>query len=326
MDENNKFKIVGQGQQPQQTTYVPETKINDIDDVSVPAIIDDNIDEGRDIRGGIAGLSVEEIKDPNQIVVNISDPSPIIILFGARTSGKTMTLIRLTRYLLSIGCQVIPDRTFRPAYDEHYTRMCDNFSQLITSNTSADGNDVISFMLVKVLDHIGRPLCQILEAPGEHYFDKKDPNRAFPTYINQICAFANRKTWMFIVEQDWGDDQSDRNAYAQKIQSMQAKLQPSDRIIFICHKVDKLPQLMLPNGKPNVKQLFRNIDNQYPGIFINYKNHNPITSFFKPYRFDFVAFSAGSFNDILNGGQIYTPGRDYYPATLWQSIMKSIKG
>lgn len=324
MEKDKNFKIAGEdpadvleGSAIDVTNEVP--LIDNIPDVEEP-----ENEESPEVN--IAGLSVEEIRDPNQIIVNVSDVSPIVVLFGARTSGKTMTLIRLTRYLTSIGCQVVPDRTFRPAYDTHYVRMCDNFNQLINSNTSADGNDVISFMLVKVLDHIGRPICQILEAPGEHYFDKSNPNRSFPTYINQICSYPNRKTWVFIVEQDWGDDQSDRNAYAMRIQNMQAQLQPTDKVIFTCHKVDKQPQLMLPNGKPNTHQFFKNIYNQYPGIFANYKNNNPITSFFRPYRFDFVTFSAGTFNDILNGGQIYTPGRDYYPESLWKSILKSVKG
>jgi len=272
----------------------------------------------------IKGLSEAEIRNPDAIVVTVSDPqTPIVVLFGARTSGKTMTLIRLTRYLEGMGYNVIPDPIFRPASDTHYQRMCNEFARIAHSDYAAVGNDVMSFMLVKVIAPNGRTLCQILEAPGEHYFDADIPNRPFPAYINRICATTNRKTWMFIVEENWGGSQNVRDLYANKIQSMQRNIRAQDRIIFTCHKVDKSVNF-LPNGKPNVTQIFTNIKNQYPHIFDRYVNRNPVTRFMRPYNFEFVTFSAGTFNDAGNGQQIYTAGDDYYPQQLWDAIKKNI--
>ena len=71
-------------------------------------------------QGGIIGLSENENKNPNEIVVTVSDPAPVVVLFGAKTSGKTMALIRLTRYLEKNGYQVVPDKIFRPSFDNHY--------------------------------------------------------------------------------------------------------------------------------------------------------------------------------------------------------------
>ena len=70
-----------------------------------------------------SGLTMDEEKDPNRIQVVISDPAPVIILFGARASGKTMTLVRLTRWLKANGYQVEPERNFRPSNSEFYRRM-----------------------------------------------------------------------------------------------------------------------------------------------------------------------------------------------------------
>lgn len=276
-------------------------------------------------QAGIMGLSEEEERDPNNIVVEISDTStPIVILFGAKTSGKTMTLIRLTQYLQQQGYQVTPDPIFRPARDTHYQRMCRDFQKMCNNKYAADGNDVMSFMLVKVLDSKGKPICQLLEAPGEHYFDADDPERPFPTYINQFLQLRNKRTWLIIVEKDWGDDSQTRNAYAYRVQNLPPQVR-LDKFIFTCHKIDK-QKSFLPNGMPNKKALFENIKQQYNGIFTRFVNKNPITRLFVKYRFQFVPFSAGVFTGTTNGAQVYTPSNDMYPRALWKAILKTIKG
>ena len=271
-----------------------------------------------------SGLTSEEEKDPNKIQVVISDPSPIIVLFGARSSGKTMTLVRLTRWLMEHGYQVEPDRSFRPSNSEFYKIMCDSFHENVNSDYAASRNQILNFMLVRVMNKYGEPICQILEAPGEHYFDDKFPNREFPLYINKICTSDNPKTWIFIVERNW-KDAKDRLNYANKIIKMQSLIEPSDRVIFTCHKADQHPALITA-GKPNVPQFFKDIKNQYPGIFSKYENQNPVTKLWRKNNFDFVVFSAGTFNDTADGGQSYNPSKDRYPAELWESIMKTVKG
>lgn len=63
---------------------------------------------------GIHGLTGEEITDPNKIMVTVADTeTPIVVLYGPPSCGKTMTLVRLSRYLRSKGypcesCKVIP--------------------------------------------------------------------------------------------------------------------------------------------------------------------------------------------------------------------------
>ena len=219
----------------------------------------------------------------NDILVTVSDPTtPIVVLFGARTSGKTMTLIRLSRYLNAHGYHVTPDPTFRPSNDKHYQKMCSEFSTLCLDKYAPDGNSVISFMLLKVLDSIGRPVCQLLEAPGEHYFDPSTPEKDYNTYLQQIMSFPNKRVWMFIVEQDWGVDQKMRDMYVKRINSLPPEIK-KDKIIFTCHKVDKRPKVFLPNGKPNTKQIFKNIKNQYKDIFNLFENKNPITRLFRKY-------------------------------------------
>ena len=151
------------------------------------------------------GLSSEEQNDPNSITVTVSDPNtPIVILYGPPSCGKTMTLVRMTRYLQSQGYTVVPEKTFRPTYDENYKQLCDNFDQMINSNNAATSTTNISFMLVKVLKN-GKPICQLLEAPGEYYFKPDDPNRPYPAYVQKIINSQNRKIWAIMIEPDWSD-------------------------------------------------------------------------------------------------------------------------
>ena len=270
------------------------------------------------------GYSNEELRDPNNIVVTVSDPSPVVVLFGAGSSGKTMTLVRLTRYLRSKGYTLEPDRAFRPSRDEHYKQMCDQFHSLVNDSYAPDRTRVLNFMLVKVMDSYGNPRCQILEAPGEHFFNAEDPNTPFPTYINNITQLPNRKIWIFIVERNW-KDQKDRANYAKKIEDLQSIISTRDHIIFACHKAD-LFSAAINNGIHNEKRLFHEIKNQYPGIFSRYKNKNPITSLFNSYNFEFVVFSAGTFNPTTDKRQVYTQGKDFYPERLWKAISKGISG
>ena len=283
-------------------------------------------------QAGIKGLSKREADDPNEIIVEVSSKAPVVILFGAKTSGKTMTLIRLTQYLQQQGYSVEPDPIFRPAHDENYEKMCRDFHRLCNDQYAAEGTDDMSFMLVHVLDRKGKPICQLLEAPGEHYFDETNPLKPFPTYINKFLQLQNKRIWLIIVEKDWKKVKKDgekdpriRQAYAQRIQNLPPQVR-RDKTIFVCHKVDLQNHLFLSNGKPNKRQLFESIEEQYKGIFTPYKNLNPITRWFMKYKFQFVPFSTGTFNKVASGQQVYTPGEDMYPRELWKAILKTVKG
>ena len=113
------------------------------------------------------GLNANELNDPNKINITIADKkTPIVILFGPPSCGKTMTLVRLTRFLKSEGYKINPIKTFRPSYDENYKYICENYDAMINQTDAAHSTDRINFMLVEVIKD-GKRICQILEAPGE---------------------------------------------------------------------------------------------------------------------------------------------------------------
>lgn len=260
--------------------------------------------------------TAEEMNDVNEIFVNIPDPNaPIVVFFGAPACGKTLAMLRMIRFLESHNYHTEPEVLFRPETDTHFKTMCDNLKNIAYSKYAPGPNDVINFMLLKVLDSAGHPICQILEAPGEHYFDGT-ASLVFPTYIENVVSAPNRKVWVFFVQQDW---KGNRALYSQKICSMQNKISPNDKIVFLFNQADRKQQQFKRNGRPNISVFFENIKNQYPGIFSKYANTGISKLLFGEYNFKAVCFSAGTFTES-GSNEIWIPGRDFYCRDLWNAI------
>ena len=277
----------------------------------------------------VPGLNKTESNDPNSIIVTIADQEvPIIVLFGPTECGKTMTLIRLTRFLQKYNFKVSPIKSFRPSQDQHYTTMCEEFNTLVNSNNAAEGTQMISFMLVEVLTQTGCRICQILEAPGEYYFNPKNPRQPFPAYVNTIISSKNRKIWLYFVEPNWKDP-ADRSNYVQRLRQLKTMMKPQDQAIFLYNKVD-ISNFVISPGVVNMKGVKNDISNMYPGIFTPFTNQNPITKWFKPYNCDLIPFSNGFFtetNDVMGNKYLtFQQGPDEYPYMLWKRMMKKIRG
>lgn len=275
-----------------------------------------------------SGMSYEELNDANKIKVNIADyKTPLVVFFGPPACGKTMTLVRLTRYLQSKGYTIEPVTSFRPTYDKNYRDMCKNFDAMIGSEDAAKSTKKINFMLVQVLKE-GKPQCQILEGPGEYYFSPENPNAKFPKYVNAIISSKNRKIWAIMVEPDNTNTRMDveaRRQYVNKLKELKTKIVPKDKVMFIFNKIDETPFVISP-GNIKYAQALQHTDFLYPNIFVKFKNENPITKLWKPYNFDFVAFQTGDFSEAADGTLTFEQGPDAYPKKLWEFIERRLKG
>lgn len=268
----------------------------------------------------------------NDINVTISDrQTPVVILFGPPACGKTMTLVRLSRYLKSIpgGSYMIqPIRSFRPSDDMDYKQMCEDFPQMLNSETAAKSTSNLSFMLVSVTRNAGEPVCQILEAPGELYFNPNKPSDDSPLYLDKIQTLPNRKVWVILLEPDWRDP-NDRANYVDRIKRLKTKIDPRDRVIFLGNKVDKVGQVIKWQGHVNTGEYMNMLSSikggggMYPGLFNIFKETRPIISWFKPYSCDFVPFSTGVYHQGSRDVK-FSENSDNYPKNLWKKILKNV--
>ena len=273
--------------------------------------------------GGVHGLSAAEMNDPNSIRVTVSDPNaPLVILFGPPACGKTMTLVRMTRFLQAEGYTVSPIRHFRPTSDTNYAEICEHFDETMNSDNAAASTDRISFMLVEVIKN-GRRICQILEAPGEYYFNPKKPNASFPNYVNTIIASSNRKVWTIMIEPDWMDH-TDRANYVSKINRLKQSMRAKDSAVFVFNKIDKT-NFVRSVGDIDTSAAISEVKNLYPNIFVPFMNQNPITKIFKEYNCDFVPFQTGYYTEAVNG-LTYQEGPREYCVKLWKCIKNQITG
>ena len=271
------------------------------------------------------GLTQEEIKDPNKINVTIADKdTPIVVLFGPPACGKTMTLVRLTRFLSENGYTIAPILTFRPKSDSNYTDLCDKFDTMINQDNAADSTNRISFMLVKVSKK-GRPICQLLEAPGEYYFNPKSPNTPFPRYFNAIKSSKNRKIWTIMVEPDWANEE-DRKNYVTRIKYLKKQMATKDKTIVVYNKIDKTDFLIDNSGNVQMGAAIKNIKDLYPGIFEPFRNTQPILSWFTPYNCNFTVFQTGDYTKTDDNTMVFQQGADVFPRKLWNIIMKHVRG
>ena len=287
---------------------------------SADTIVSDNI-----VNNNQSTINQNNANTYNVVITDHN--APMVILFGPPSCGKTMTLVRLTRYL-SGTYDFMPDQAFRNSTDSEFNELCRNFNAAVGADRAADGTKYIDFMLLRVNERRnGRTICQFVESPGEFLFNPKDPTAQFPAYLHQIVASRNRKIWLIFLEP--GMSQGDRFAYVKKIQNLRSLIGSRDRIIFVENKVD-LPatsSFVLSQTNINITGLFSYVDGLYPQLFSSFT----VNGLFGPRKqYDFTAFQTGTYveGQDSNGRpyKSFQAGHDSHPSRLWQIIYRRIRG
>ena len=265
--------------------------------------------------------------------VNITSDAPIIVFFGPRSIGKSVALVRLARYLADKDYEVEADPTFRDN-DIAYDDLCDNFrTDFIEAENAPASTNQIHFLLLRVSNYRGE-ICQLLEAPGEHYFNlanlRQEPGVAYFPYFSEIIENDNLKVYVFFLEINWKPQceapAKAKTKYDRKIANFMSGIGKRDSVILLCNKADKQDKYIF-RKKPNLSLFEKNIKSQYPAVYraLGYKKgFNWFKSSSIKHRF--VAFSAGRFKERPGGVVAYTQGDKLYPESLWNAIKKSIQG
>lgn len=297
---------------------VEDINIGDETNPSNDTVSDDTVNEESNVTTAI---------DEDDIKIG-DKKAPIVMLFGPPTSGKSMTLVRLARYLRKLGYTVKADTTFKA--DDTYKERCEKFHKNLNTTEALLGNALNEFLMVKVINH-GTTVCQILEAPGEHYFNPKKPEeisaRNFRPYLTQIIRnLPNRKIWVYITEAEWNVHASVKDSYVGRIRNCKHQLlRNSDRVVILYNKVDQKEELF-EDGKLHVSSAEKAMKDEYEGLSSVFKNPNPITSLWRPFNYRFVPFCTGYYTKQVGGKPKYNESEEMYPKLLWEQLMKCIKG
>lgn len=293
-------------------------------DVEIEGTADTNVSDNI-VNNNQSTIDQNNAKTYNVVITD--SKAPMVILFGPPSCGKTMTLVRLTRYL-SGTYDFMPDQAFRNSTDSEFNELCKNFNAAVGADKAADGTKYIDFMLLRVNKRTnGKTICQFVESPGEFLFNPQNPTAEFPAYLNQVIASENRKIWLIFLESSMS--QEDRSAYVKKIQDLHSKIDNRDRIIFVVNKVDlsaTKPYVLSPTSI-NMDGLFRYVDGLYPQLF---KSFTVKGIFGDKARYDFTAFQTGTYVEgrDANGKSYksFQAGHDSHPRRLWKIIYNRIKG
>lgn len=257
--------------------------------------------------------------------------APVIILFGTPASGKSMTLVRLARYLRKVkGLTVAADRTFKSG--DSYVELCNQFEKHLNTRTALPSTKDDEFLMVKIFEN-GRLVAHILEAPGEHFFKPLSQKEMHisgqinmrPYLTKIIDQIPNRRIWAFLLQAQWGFDGKNYDAFVDTIRTCKDRfIQPKDRTILLYNQVDVLNHLF-KNARIMPRQAELAMRGEYSGIDVIFRNTNPITSLWKDFTYSFVPFSTGTYS-MEKGVKVYTESKDYFPEMLWNTLKKCIKG
>ncbi len=123
---------------------------------------------------------------------------PLVIFFGPPDCGKTVALLRLSKYL---GKGVVdPEISFRN--DNDFKTTLESFNKIRSNDTlTPESTGHVNFLLLRVTLN-SNPYCYILEAPGEHYFNNDSPDFGkYELYLNQIFSSDYRKVFVIFFEE-----------------------------------------------------------------------------------------------------------------------------
>lgn len=243
---------------------------------------------------------------------------PLVVFFGPREIGKTVTLLRLCSYIRS-RYQISPDQNFRT--DVAYSATIAAFETMLQNMQFAPrATGDVNFLLLNVT-YDGSRFCQFLESPGEHFFDRAKPNAHYPTYMNKILADEYQKIFVFFFEIDMFRSDEDLRSYSDKVARLIRDRVSSrrDQVIIVCNKSDLHPYFQ--GGRPLTHEYRKAIyeHHSFRGLKEALKN-----SGFQ--RVPFVVFSSGAFNDDGTGRLAFAASPEHYPRNLWGHIHESIQG
>lgn len=256
---------------------------------------------------------------------------PVVVFVGPPSSGKSMILVRLAKYLRNQGYTIQTDSTFLNTPE--YQNDCKEFTDKLNTNVALAGS--VKFLLVKVYQN-GREVAKLLEAPGEDFYTT-DPekirlgkNDRVEPYLAAIMTSNNPKSYVMLLDLDsdicFRNDAHHRESYSQRfLDFFYPKIDKRrDRIVLLYNKIDvtsfgTINGCTDPNGAKADAKMF------YPQLFATMKKR-PLGGLLTYDNFVFKTFCTGMFSKFVdkfgNEYQTYNVAQDVYPRELWNEITR----
>lgn len=291
---------------------------------------EENIQGGQDVNQQLqADGENNHVMIPTPTIVNTN--VPVVVFVGPPSSGKSMILVRLAKYLRSQGYTTETDRTFlnTPEYQE----WCDEFEEKLDTNIALQGT--VRYLLVKVFKS-GREVAKLLEAPGEDYYTtdtakiKAGKNRRVEPYLSTIMTSNNPKSYVVLLDLDsdvcFRNDSHHRGSYSQRFLNY---FYPNidkkrDRIVLLYNKID-VTHFGTINGCTDLKGAKDDAKMYYPDLFASMRVQS-LGGFITSDNFVFKTFCTGMFSKLFddkgNEYQTYNVAQDIYPKELWKEITR----
>lgn len=254
---------------------------------------------------------------------------PVVVFVGPPSSGKSMILVRLAKYLRNQGYTIQTDPTFLNT--PQYQQDCQEFENSLNTTIALPGT--VKFLLVKVL-HNGVEIAKLLEAPGEDFYTtdpeeiRRGKNKRIESYLSTVMTSNNPKSYVTLLDLDsdisFRNDPYHRDSYAQRFLDYfyPAVNLNRDRIVLLYNKIDKTGFGSI-NGCSNPKGARKDAEMFYKQLFESMKVS---TIFGRTDNFVFKTFCTGMFStqydNMGNKYQTYNVADDVYPRELWKEITR----
>ena len=310
---NNKSENFDESSQEERTTRNEETPTTESDKSS---------QEERTTRN-------EEMLNPNEVIEETLNPNEVItgrlrgrvvIFVGPREVGKTVTLMRLIKYIKEKHrIRVELNKDFRNG--NQYCNAFEEFKNgLVHCDFSPERTGEMNFLVLDAFKD-NRLHCRFLEAPGEAYFVPGQPHdEHFSAYLLDILNQDIHKVFVFFFTDAMFRNDTDAEAYSTSLSHMVERMErKNDDVIILYNKCDTRRQFYNGN-KPKVRE--------FKGLLHDNKNYTKFFNSLKDsqIRLKFIPYSNGEFRGIPNRDQQrWVHSEDFYPQTLWRSIESCFK-
>ncbi len=268
----------------------------------------------------------------NIIINEGSINKPVIILFGPRSIGKTVLLVRLCNYInMEDNFSYMPNPNFRN--DEEYINVMDSFKKSVDDANkkrppSATGD--VNFILIDINDLDRGTFCQILECPGEHFFrldnSEEEDQPDFEDYFMDIIEAPYKKIYIFFLQVSMPD--GIRDEYKNRISNfIKNHVKYSDEVIILYAQTDKDIGFINQRNERPIIQKYKN------DFKINYKEIQTQLKI-KRIKTKILPFSSGSFRALNQNNQEqerrlrikWKYSNDQYFRKLWINIFELVSG